>query len=110
MDIENSGHGRESGGHAKGVTAKKPLLSGIGVWRDPQLVRHKADSFERGDRLRTLRGLCERQKTISTSRLLRYIEEMEADDRLHAGHLRELATCVEKAVKETISYRMRGTK
>ena len=43
-----------------------------------------------------LRRLCERQKTITSKRLLRIIAVMELDDILHAMHLRALADAVEQ--------------
>ena len=70
---------------------------GVAVWRDPNIARKAADSFARGDRCLALRRLCERQKTITSKRLLRIIAVMELDDILHAMHLRALADALAAA-------------
>lgn len=51
----------------------------------------KAASRARGDRLRRLYALCEGQKTVSTMKLSRLIDELADSDRLDAIHFRSLA-------------------
>lgn len=51
----------------------------------------KAASRARGGRLDPLRNLCEGQKTVSTRKLSRLIDELHEDDKLDAIHFRVLA-------------------
>lgn len=51
----------------------------------------KAASRARGDRLRKLYVICEDQKTISTKKLARLIDELAEGEKLDAIHFRRLA-------------------
>ena len=48
----------------------------------------------RSDRLLELRQLCETQKSISTQRLLLYVEELESSDCRLANWLKKLADTI----------------
>lgn len=51
----------------------------------------KAASRARGDRLNELYRLCEGQKSVSTKKLERMIDNLADSDRLDSIHFRELA-------------------
>lgn len=51
----------------------------------------KAASRARGDRLEGLYGLCERQKVVTTSVLIRYVDAMHESDKLDSIHFRDMA-------------------
>ena len=51
----------------------------------------KAASRARGDRLARLYAICEGQKTVSTRKLSKLIDELAESDRLDAIHFRSLA-------------------
>lgn len=56
----------------------------------------KAASRARGDRLLGLYDICENQKTVSTSVLIRYVESLHESDKLDAIHFKELALRLKK--------------
>lgn len=66
------------------------------IYLDPSLTIKKAASRVRGDRLRRLYELCETQKTISTRRLMLYVNELARDDCQDALHFKALADFVRK--------------
>lgn len=51
----------------------------------------KAESRVRGDRLSNLYQICESQKTVSTRKLKKMIDDLADSDRLDGIHFRELA-------------------
>jgi len=51
----------------------------------------KAASRVRGDRLHRLYAICETQKTVSTRRLSKLLDQLADSDRLDGIHFRELA-------------------
>ena len=63
---------------------------------DESVLIRKAASRVRGDRLSKLLAICEKQKTISTRKLMRHVRELEAIDRLDGLHFKALADFVRK--------------
>lgn len=51
----------------------------------------KAASINRGDRLLSLYAICETQKTVSTKRLRKLIDQLADSDKLDGIHFRALA-------------------
>ena len=70
------------------------LKIGKSVYTDAELTIKKAASRARGDRLRKLYDLCETQQTVSTSRLLRLVNELAESDTMDAMHFYALAKFV----------------
>lgn len=64
------------------------------IYIDSSLTIQKAASRARGDRLSRLFALCENQKSVSTSRLRKIVEELYDSDRQDALHFRSLADYV----------------
>ena len=60
----------------------------------------KAASLIRGDRLMELYDICENQKSISTQKLLIYIERLHEGMRLDGIHFSELAKRMDDNSKE----------
>lgn len=61
------------------------------IYTDPGLTIRKAASRARGDRIARLFELCESQKSVSTNRLRKIVEELYESDKLDALHFRALA-------------------
>ncbi len=55
-----------------------------------------ADSRARGDRLKNLYFLCKSQKTVSTKKLMRLINELSDGEKLDAIHFRALADKIKR--------------
>lgn len=60
----------------------------------------KAASRARGDRLGKYYLICEGQKTISTKRLERILDELQESDRLDAVHFKSLADQLNRKDRE----------
>ena len=56
----------------------------------PEAIK-KAASRARGDRLASLYTICEGQKTVSTRKLQKLIDDLAESDKLDAIHFRRLA-------------------
>lgn len=54
----------------------------------------KAASLAMGTRLSTLYYICEKQKTISTRKLSKYLDKLADDMKLDAIHFRELSKLI----------------
>lgn len=52
---------------------------------------NKAASLIRGDKVKVLREICENQKTISTAKLSKYLDEMQESCVLDGIHFKKLA-------------------
>lgn len=58
---------------------------------DRRATIQKAASLVRGDRLSELYRICDEQKTISTRKLSRIVDQLAKSDRLDALHFKALA-------------------
>lgn len=63
-------------------------------YRDPSVLIKKAGSLVRGERYIELRIICDSQKTVSTRKLARIVEELEQSDRREAKQLKALADVI----------------
>jgi hypothetical protein len=68
----------------------------VNILLDPSILIKKAASRVRGDRLSRLREVCENQKTISTRRLSRLLEDLEQSDIQDGHHFRVIADHLRK--------------
>lgn len=55
----------------------------------------RAASLIRGDRVNALREICENQKTISTAKLSKYLDEMQESCILDGIHFKKLVSLME---------------
>lgn len=72
---------------------------------NPKNTMEKAASRARGDRLNGLYDICESQKTISTLRLISYLNAMHESDKLDAIHFRDLALKLTALESEVMQLR-----
>ena len=68
----------------------------MNVYLDPSLTIQKAASRIRGDRLAKLVTICEQQKSISTRRLAKLVDELRDSDRMDGLHFKALADLLRK--------------
>ena len=73
----------------------------MNIYLDPSEIIKKAASRARGDRLTELVYICETQKTISTRRLLMYVEKLQKSDTQDAFHFKKLADFILNQTKAT---------